>query len=83
MSRANITLIVPNGLRSIIVTFACRDEERLSYRYEGAAASAILSGADPAAFSGERVSTPVGGLGDIMDAVELAELAGEVAGAIF
>jgi hypothetical protein len=84
VSRDNISHMLPVPPASLIVTFACKNGDTLSYLYDGYQAAAILAGADPAAFSGKRVGTPEGvGLGDTMDAVELAlnaaELIGELA----
>jgi hypothetical protein len=71
--------MLPVPPASLIVTFACKGGDTLSYIYEDYQAAAILAGADPAAFSGRRVGTPNGvGLGDTMDAAELALRAGEV-----
>jgi hypothetical protein len=81
MSKTNIV----NRSRTkggIIVTFKTKSGEFLSYRYEGHAAVAILQGADPAAFSGERVSNPAGGFGDVMDWGELAGNAAEILGSL-
>jgi hypothetical protein len=58
-------LLVPPA--SLIVTFACKNGDTLSYKYDGYQAAAIRAGADPAAFSGRQVRTPEGvGLGDTM-----------------
>lgn len=47
--------IAANEAEGVVVTFQLRSGGTRSYRYDGEAAAAILSGADPAGFSGEPV----------------------------
>jgi hypothetical protein len=44
------------GADAVEVSFSCRDGSIRVYRYEGAAAKAILAGANPSRFSGTRIS---------------------------
>jgi hypothetical protein len=82
VSRNNIGRpIVPSG-QGITVTFALKNGETRSYRYEGQAALQILSGADPVHFSGDQVATRFGNPGDVMDAVELSAHGADVLAAL-
>ena len=54
MSTANIISVVPTEA-GIVVTFQTKDGGSRAYLYEGTAAEAILRGADPAGYRGERI----------------------------
>jgi len=56
MSRENIVAIVPVSEVEVWVTFALRNGETRVYAYTGLDAARVLTGADPADLSGERVS---------------------------
>jgi hypothetical protein len=55
MSRANIVQVTPLAEDSVTVTFETRQGELWTYRYVGPAAFAIIAGADPKDYLGERI----------------------------
>jgi hypothetical protein len=55
MSTANIVKIVPVEI-GVIVTFQTHRGEEISYLYDPVSGDEILNGADPAEFSGVRLS---------------------------
>ena len=55
MSRANIVRMIPTESGELLVVFALRDGETATYKYDAISSVAILGGADPKNFAGERV----------------------------
>jgi hypothetical protein len=55
MSRGNIVNVAPEGEDAVRVTFETRQGELWTYRFVGPSAYAILAGADPKNYLGERI----------------------------
>ena len=75
MSRGNILSMIPDPHGGLTVVFECHGGENRMYYYKPPDSLAILGGADPAQFAGERDGGP-GAAGIVEDiAVDIGEAA--------